>query len=43
MSFGEMIRIIQSYQENSEVPFELRINPKDKTIKIEYNKDEKFS
>lgn len=37
MGFGEMIRIIQSYQENSEIPFDLRINPKDKTIKIDYN------
>lgn len=43
MSFGEMIKIIQAYQENSEVPFELRINPKDKTIKIKYDKNEKFS
>lgn len=37
MSYAEMVRIIQSYQENSEIPFELKINSKNKTIKIEYN------
>ena len=41
MSYSEMIRIIQEYQENSDIPFDIHINHKNKTIKIEYtNKNE---
>ena len=36
MSYGEMIKIIQEYQEKSDIPFDIHINHKNKTIKIEY-------
>ena len=38
MSFSEMIKILHAYQENSDIQFDLSINSKNKTIKIEFNK-----
>ena len=38
MGFGDMVKIIQGYQDNSDIPFDIKINSKDKTIKIEYIK-----
>ena len=41
MGYAEMVKLIQSYQDNSEIPFDLTINNKNKTIQIEYSQNTK--
>ena len=36
MSFSEIVEILQKYQETSDKHFDLVINSKKKTVKIEY-------
>jgi hypothetical protein len=37
MSYGDFVRLLNDLQEKSEVPFNLIYNPKERTIKIDYN------